>query len=223
MQRHGVSGVVPPRRVVIPPPGAPTPTPAAVPHAVRARSFQPATQGALAAGAVALNVASLLCSLAVSWLYLRTPKARRSGTAKLVFYLASASAALALSSAASEMGTATACFAPPHTCRREHTAAWALLESTRIWLLRCSSAWSAAVACHLVGERLRASKLLSYNFVTWQQAYHFCCWVGPAAHMQGCSLLNDWLGTRAASVALYAGDAIVLLVRHAPILPSFLL
>jgi len=169
---------------------------------------------------VALNVVSLLCSLAVAWFYLRNPKVRRSGTAKLVFYLASASSALALSSAASEMGAATACFAPPHTCRRRHTAYWALLESTRIWLLRCSSAWSAAVAWHLVGERLRSSKLLSYNFVMWQQAYHFFCWMGPAAHMQGCSFLNDWLGPRAASMALYGGDAIVLLVRDAPFLPS---
>ncbi|KAJ1478677.1 hypothetical protein T484DRAFT_1816915 [Baffinella frigidus] len=179
--------------------------------------FQPATQGTLAAGAVVLNVVSLLCCLAVAWLYLKTPKARRSGTSKLVFFLAGASAALALSSAASEAGTSVACFAPPHTCRREHTAAWALLESTHIFLLRCAGAWSAAVALHLIRERLRASKILGYNFVTWQRGYHLLCWVGPAAHMQGCTLVNDWLGPRAASVALYGavmhGASVGLLAR----------
>lgn len=222
MPRHGIPGVVPPRRVVVTPHGAPTPTPhpPAAPHTLHARSFQPATQGTLAAGAVVLNVVSLLCCLAVAWLYLKTPKARRSGTSKLVFFLAGASAALALSSAASEAGTSVACFAPPHTCRREHTAAWALLESTHIFLLRCAGAWSAAVALHLIRERLRASKILGYNFVTWQRGYHLLCWVGPAAHMQGCTLVNDWLGPRAASVALYGADFSVLLVSAAPTFSS---
>ena len=224
MARH--PSVVPPRRITFSPHGTTPPPHAAAtpPHGqakiVHTTHPSPETQGEIAAAAVALNMASFACTAVVVWLYLHTPKERRSGTAKLVLCLSSSGAAFALFSAVSEAGTAVACLSISFHCRREHTAVWALFESARIWLLRCSGAWSGAVALHLLLERLSGAGMIGYSFARWQRAYHCLCWLGTAMHMQACALLNGMRGPRAASAALYAGDALVLLVVPAPSIRS---
>ena len=173
-------------------------------HAGDARCHQ------LARLACGLHVASLFSCVGVVYLYLTTSKRRRTRTSKLLFFLSLCSAALALSTALTELAAAEACLGVLR-CRREPTRLMALMESARILCLHTCGAWTGCIAVHLIREQLLSHGLASYDFSKAQKYYYLAGWGAPLVHMQLCIALKSAMGPRAAS-AMFVGFDIVVFV-----------